>query len=142
MKQKRILAVASQGGHWRQLQEMSHAFVAHDVTFVSTSKEGDYCVMDCNGSRPWVGVLTAIQLLWITLKTRPDVVISTGALPGFIALVIARLFKARTVWIDSIANAEDMSLSGRLSRPLAELWLTQWPNVSARTGATYVGAVL
>jgi len=55
---------------------------------------------------------------------------------------VGYFFGARTIWIDSIANTERMSLSGRLSRPFAQLWLTQWPEVSDRTGATYVGAVL
>ena len=78
----------------------------------------------------------------IILRVRPHVVVSTGALPGLVALIVARMFRARTIWIDSIANTEEMSLSGRLSRPFAGLWLTQWPDVSRKTGAIYAGAVL
>jgi len=74
----------------------------------------------------------------IMREVRPDVVVSTGALPGLMALIVGYVFGARTIWIDSIANTERMSLSGRLSRPFAQLWLTQWPEVSDRTGATYV----
>lgn len=140
---KRVLAVASMGGHWRQLNEMTDAFEGHQVRFVSTSKElGDYCVRDCSRTQWWLGLITAAQLIWILLRVRPHVVVSTGALPGLVAIMLGRMFGARTVWIDSIANADEMSLSGRLSRPFAELWLTQWPGVSAQTGASYAGAVL
>lgn len=143
MDRKTVLAVASKGGHWRQLKEMSPAFDAYNVKFVCTCPEsGDYRVSDCSRTEWWRGFLTIAQLIYIMLRVRPDVVVSTGALPGFLALCVGRLFRARTVWVDSIANAEEMSLSGRLSKPIAELWLTQWPGVSARTGATYAGAVL
>ncbi|MDA8746846.1 UDP-N-acetylglucosamine transferase subunit ALG14 [Litoreibacter sp.] len=140
---RRVLAVASMGGHWRQLNEMTDAFVGHDVRYVSTSKElGDYCVRDCSRTHWWLGLITAAQLIWILIRVRPHVVVSTGALPGLVAIMLGRAIGARTVWIDSIANADEMSLSGRLSRPFAELWLTQWPGVSAQTGASYAGAVL
>jgi hypothetical protein len=37
------------------------------------------------------------------------------------------------VWIDSIANAEQISLSAKLARPYADLWLTQWEELSRKT---------
>ncbi|WP_298294691.1 UDP-N-acetylglucosamine--LPS N-acetylglucosamine transferase [uncultured Litoreibacter sp.] len=140
---KRVLAVASQGGHWRQLSALAGAFEGHICRFVSTSPElGDYCVRDCSRSKWWLGFITAVQLAWIIGRYRPDVVVSTGALPGLLSLIVARAFGARTIWIDSVANTERMSLSGRLCRPFAGLWLTQWPKVSAETGAEYAGSVL
>lgn len=143
MNRKTVLAVASKGGHWRQLMAMSAAFERYDVKFASTSPElGHYTLSECSRSHWWRGIVTIVQLIFVMVRLRPDVVVSTGALPGFLALCVARVFGARTVWVDSIANAEEMSLSGRLSKPIAELWLTQWPGVSARTGATYAGAVL
>lgn len=143
MDTKTVLAVASKGGHWRQLMEMSVAFDGYNIKFASTCPEsGDYTLCECSRSKWWHGFVTIFQLFFIMMRVRPDVVVSTGALPGFLALCVARLFGARTVWVDSIANAEEMSLSGRLSKPIAELWLTQWPRVSAQTGATYAGAVL
>ncbi|MCY4180638.1 MAG: UDP-N-acetylglucosamine--LPS N-acetylglucosamine transferase [Litoreibacter sp.] len=138
-----VLAVASKGGHWRQLNAMAGAFSQYDVRFVSTDPElAEFCISECSRTEWWRGFVVAFQMIMIMWRLRPDVVVSTGALPGLVALVIARLFRARTVWIDSIANTESMSLSGRLSRPFAGLWLTQWPDVSRKTGAIYAGAVL
>ena len=143
MSKKTVLAVASKGGHWRQLMAMSAAFENYDVKFATTCPDsGDYYLAECSRTHWWHGFTTIFQLIHIMIRLRPEVVVSTGALPGFLALIVARVFGARTVWIDSIANAEQMSLSGRLSKPIAELWLTQWPGVSAQTGATYAGAVL
>ncbi|GIW73864.1 MAG: hypothetical protein KatS3mg103_0386 [Phycisphaerales bacterium] len=41
---------------------------------------------------------------------------------------------ARTVWVDSIANVEEMSMTGRLVGPYATLWLTQWPHLAQGDG--------
>ena len=67
--------------------------------------------------------------------------ISTGAAPGYLAIRGARLLRARTAWIDSVANVEEVSLSGRLASEQADLCLTQWPHLAAGR-VTYQGSVL
>lgn len=57
----------------------------------------------------------------IVLLHRPDIVISTGAAPGFFALLFGKLLGARTIWIDSIANAEQLSVSGQKVKLFADL---------------------
>ena len=68
-------------------------------------------------------------MLWVLLRVRPDVVISTGAAPGYFALRFGGLLGARTLWLDSIANAEELSLSGTKASRFADLTLTQWPEL-------------
>lgn len=79
---------------------------------------------------------------WIVIRERPDVVVTTGAAPGLVVLALARLLGARTVWVDSIANAERLSLSGRLAEGRADLVLTQWPELAREGGPRYLGGVL
>jgi hypothetical protein len=70
-------------------------------------------------------------------------VITTGSAPGLIALSMAKhLFGARTLWIDSIANCEQMSSSGLRARRFADVWLTQWPQLAGPDGPAHWGAVL
>jgi UDP-N-acetylglucosamine:LPS N-acetylglucosamine transferase len=147
---RRILAVASGGGHWQQLMQMRPAFAECDVSFATTiaglpeqfSAFPAAIVPDCSRDTPFQVPRCAWAIWWLIRKSRPDVVISTGALPGVIALALARRSGARTIWVDSVANAEEMSASGRLARRFADEWLTQWPHVAEATGATYAGSVL
>jgi UDP-N-acetylglucosamine:LPS N-acetylglucosamine transferase len=81
-------------------------------------------------------------MLYLILKVQPDVVVSTGAAPGYFALRFGKLFGARTIWLDSIANVSDLSLSGKMVKPYADLWLTQWPHLSTEQGPFYRGDVL
>jgi hypothetical protein len=46
------------------------------------------------------------------------------------------------MWIDSIANAQQLSTSGKLAGKFADVWLTQWPSVAKDHGPYYWGAVL
>lgn len=148
---RRIVAIASGGGHWIQLQRMRPAFEGCDVAYVSTYADyADdvaghrfYTVRDATRRDPWSLLVLGPQLIRVMLKERPDVVITTGALPGLMGLVVARLFsRAKTVWVDSIANCERLSTSGEQARRFADAWLTQWPDLSQPDGPEYWGAVL
>jgi len=149
-KSKKILAVASGGGHFIQLLRLRPAFEGHQTCFVTTingyqeTLGGARCFVVRDASR-WDKIGLVIMLLQLTavfIRVRPDVVITTGAAPGVFAVRLAKLFCARTLWLDSIANAEEISLSGELAGPHADLWLTQWPELERAGGPVFKGRVL
>ena len=150
MAKRRVLAVASGGGHWVQLQRLRPAMAHHDVTFVTTHAgyAGEaapfrlHVVNDASRNRKLGLILLAFRMLAILIRERPHVVITTGAAPGYLALRLGRLMGSRTIWIDSIANVDEMSMAGRLARQYADLWLTQWPHLASPDGPQFVGAVL
>jgi UDP-N-acetylglucosamine:LPS N-acetylglucosamine transferase len=147
---KKLLAVASGGGHWVQLLRLSEAFSDCEMVFVTvneayrTDVNGHkfYSVPDGTRKTPIRLIFTTLKLFWITCIERPDALISTGAAPGYLALRIARLFGARTTWIDSIANIDHLSMSGSMAGRYADLWLTQWPHLARECGPQFRGAVL
>lgn len=147
---KRVLAVASGGGHWIQLLRLQPAFEGCRIVYVCTNSgyrytvgsSPFYVVTDAHRGTRWRLLFCALRLGLIILFELPDVVISTGAAPGYFAIRIAKVLGAKTVWVDSIANASEMSLSGRLVRPFADLWLTQWKHIARSPGPHFVGAVL
>lgn len=156
---KRVLAVASGGGHWVQLCRLIPAWDGCAVTYVTTdpgyldgaiaaaaergqSRPGFYVVQEANRKQKLKVVKALLQVTMIILRVWPDVIITTGAAPGGVAIYIGSLFRRRTVWIDSIANAEELSMSGKRAKPYADLWLTQWEHVATPDGPDYRGSVL
>ena len=147
---RRILAVASGGGHFQQLMTLRPGYDTGEVTYMTTLPdlaaqfgEGpQVTVPDCNANTPLAALRCSGVIFWRVLRLRPHVVITTGALPGVIAVMWGRLMGARTLWIDSIANAEELSVSGRLARRVAHVTLSQWPEVAAATGTRYEGSIL
>jgi hypothetical protein len=146
----KILAVASGGGHWVQLHRMEPAFAGFDVVYVTVHPEYRsqvpeskfYCVNDATRWSKLALIVQALRIAWIIGKERPEVVISTGAAPGYFAVLFGRWFRARTVWIDSMANIEELSMSGSHVGRHADLWLTQWPHLAKAGGPQYGGSVL
>lgn len=150
LRQKKILAVASGGGHWVELLRISPAFEGHDVAFVTVDKTYRirsssarfYTIQDVTRWNKLRCMQTIAKLTWILMHERPDVVISTGALPGYFSLRLAKLFGIKTIWLDSIANVEELSMSGQKIGRHADLWLTQWPHLAVPNGPLYRGTVL
>lgn len=130
-----------------QLQRMRCAWNECRVSYVTTKsgyrkqvavdakKRGQkvpayYVVTDANRWQKVRLIRQVLEILFLVIKLRPDVVISTGAAPGFFALKIGKILGAKTIWVDSIANAEELSLSGQKVRSSADLWLTQWEHLA------------
>jgi UDP-N-acetylglucosamine:LPS N-acetylglucosamine transferase len=147
---KRLVAIASAGGHFNQLMLLRPGFEHHDVTYLTTlpglaeqfAAVPSALVPDCNADTPLRATAAAAVIFWRILKLRPQVVLSTGALPGVFAVLAGRVLGAHTIWIDSVANGEILSASGRLARRVAHLTLSQWPEVAAEAGVRYEGSVL
>jgi hypothetical protein len=147
---KRIIAIASAGGHWQQLMLLRPAYETHQVTYMTTlpglAERFDAApacrVPDCNRNTRLRALATAAVLAWHMLRLRPHVVITTGAMPGLIGLALGRALGARTIWVDSVANAEEMSASGKLARRVAHLRLSQWQNVAAAENVEFAGRLL
>lgn len=148
----RALLVASSGGHWVQLTRLVPAFEGMDVQFVTTAGTGAapagdrpvVVVSDASKSHPLNVFPVTLQLTKLILQFRPDIVVTTGAAPGAVALWLAKLLVgAQTVWVDSMANSEKVSLSGRLVAGAADLRLTQWQDLADPAGGIdCFGAVL
>ena len=146
----KLLAVSSGGGHWVQMMRIKQAFDDCAVTFVTVHdsyraevpNHKFYVVNDSNLRAKFELLKTAYRVARIVLTERPDIVISTGAAPGYFALRLGRLLGARTIWLDSIANVEQLSISGSKIGRFADLWLTQWPHLARPEGPHYAGSVL
>lgn len=147
---KKIVAISSGGGHWIELMRLRPAFDGHDVVYVTVSDTyrshvpgATLRVVDDVTRWDRAGLVKcATQVLALLLRERPDVVISTGALPGFFGIVIGKALRCRTIWVDSIANVEELSMSGQKVGHFADLWLTQWPELARPGGPHYAGAIL
>ena len=151
-KRLKVALVASSGGHLSQLLLLAESWKGYE-TFCITTVEvvGDklrkygnvYIVGECNREHPLRVILVLLRCINIILRERPDVVISTGAAAGCIVCFLGKFIGAKVAWLDSIANTEKLSLSGRLIRPFADLVLSQWPEVARKyNNVAYVGCVI
>lgn len=144
------MLVASAGGHWVQLNRLLPAFEGCELIFVTTEVKystvvGEDRFLVVPDASRW----NKLKMMWLALlmlkhivMVRPDVVVSTGAAPGFFAIFFGKKLGAKTIWLDSIANVGELSLSGQKVGPYADLWLTQWEHLAVSGGPKYVGSVI
>lgn len=71
-------------------------------------------------------LLNAAQSLWLLLRERPEIVISTGADVAVPTIVIAKLLGAKVVFIETSGSIEP-SLAGRLVYRFSDLFVVPWP---------------
>jgi len=145
----KILAIASAGGHWTQLLRLTPAFEGMDLVFVSTkdcfleevSQYKYYTIEDFSRKNKSKIPKTFKGIIKILRKEKPEVVLTTGAAPGLISLLVAKIFGIKTIWIDSIANVEKLSMSGKIASYFADRAYTQWAHLASNR-VIYRGNVL
>lgn len=145
----KILAIASVGGHWIQLLRLKPAFDQNELVFVSTKKSFAemvpghkyYNIPDFNRNNKLGLIRSLFKMAVIIKREKPKFVITTGAAPGLIGLFVGKIFGAKTIWIDSIANVEQLSMSGRIALKFSNRVYTQWPEL-AEKNIFYSGNVL
>ena len=148
----RICLVASAGGHMNQLLKLAESWKGYDTFYITTTaalkeklrEQGNvYIVGECNREYPWRVIQVLVRCISIILRERPDVVISTGAAVGCITCFLGKLVGAKVIWLDSIANVSHISLSGRMVRLFANLFLVQWPELAEKyRNVGYEGTVI
>jgi len=151
-KRVKVCLAGSAGGHLSQLLRLKDSWNGCDSFCITTSdtvreklqKYGKvYIVGECNRQHPIHVVKVLLGCIRAVLEQRPDVVISTGAAVGCMACFLGKLIGAKVVWIDSITNMEWISLSGRMSRCVADLFLVQWPDLAEKyENVEYAGAII
>jgi UDP-N-acetylglucosamine:LPS N-acetylglucosamine transferase len=146
----KVLLISSSGGHWVQMCRLLEAFKGCSIEFASTEKSYHqhhpkhvfHYVPDASRWNKAKLLWQALSVLFVLIKVRPDVVVSTGASVGLFALFFGKKLGARTIWLDSIANSDELSLSGRKVQKHADLYLTQWEHLAKEQGAEYAGSVI
>lgn len=135
-----------------QLLRLASSWVGYETFFITTTdvatnqlgKSGRvYVVGESNRKYPLRVFKVLCRCIRIIVCERPNVVISTGASVGCIACFVGKLLGARIIWIDSITNVEQISLSGRMVRYISDLFLVQWPELHAMyPNVEYAGTVV
>ncbi len=157
-KKQKVLAIASPGGHWIQLNKICNPLEDRfDMVYVTPGSQYSSAkktaqanksprkiinITDASATSKHKLIPLAFQLIMLFIKERPSAIISTGAAPGAIAFLLAKVLPIKTIWVDSIANTAEISRSGRMVKKHAEMVITQWEPLSDGKEIMYQGSIL
>lgn len=153
----KLVVGASAGGHANELEILLRAartsWPVEPSAFVTTmqitadgfARHGKpvHIVGEADRRKPLEAVKVLFRTLLIAARVRPSVVVTTGSMPLAVFCIWSKLLGAKIVWIDSVAQIDHMSVSGRFMRRIADLCLVQWPDlVHQYPGVEYSGELL
>lgn len=138
-KNIKILAVASAGGHWVELLRLQPAFNGFDVSYMSTNLsfaqtvKGHefYCIPEVSRWNKKRLFKVAFETAKVIFTKKPDVIISTGAAPGVMGIILGKMRGAKTIWVESMCHVEKISMSGKIARLFADQTYTQWQHLAS-----------
>jgi len=154
----KICLVCSRGGHLVEMLQIIDAFQGHDIFFAAGinhgTKEGAkeqevkqiaraYFAPNI-GANIWRLFKSLFWAFYILFKEKPDVIVSLGAEIALPFFYFGKLFGIKTIFIESWCRAENLSKTGQLVYPIADLFLVQWPQLLKTCGpkAQYKGSVI
>jgi UDP-N-acetylglucosamine transferase subunit ALG13 len=84
------------------------------------------------GRSPLRALANLRAALGVVVRDRPRLVVSSGAGVVVPFCLLARLFGARLVFVETMARVESLSLAGRVLSRVADRVLVQWPELAQR----------
>ncbi len=138
---KKVCLISSSGGHFeqllmlRKLSEYYDLFIVTEKTkYNKNDKKINYYVTQVNRKEIlfiFKMILIFFKSLFIYLKERPDVIISTGVLASIPMIFIGHLFKKKIIYIESFAKINSPTMTGNLvyKRKWADQFYVQWESM-------------
>ena len=138
---KKICLISSSGGHFEQLLMLRKLSNNHKIFIVTEKtkynkkdKKINYYVKQVNRKEMlFIPKMICIffKSLFIFLKEKPDVIISTGVLASIPMIFIGHLFKRKVIYIESFAKISSPTMTGKLvyKKNWADQFYVQWESM-------------
>ncbi len=150
-EKRRVLLVASPGGHLLQMLALEPAWGDRDRVWVTLERAdanqllaGEKIVFAHGPTvRNVANFLRNVCLAWVTIRRyKPEALLSTGAALAVPFFLVGRLCGVRLVYVESFTRVSGPGLSGKLVYPLTDEFFVQWPSALGRRRARYAGSVV
>lgn len=145
----KIGLVCSHGGHLTEMLRLLEAFDGHRTFFITydssrTRKLKDKYLLENIDRSPTRFLRSIPIILKILIKEMPDLIVSTGAEIAIPVFYLARLFRVKLIFLETLARVDKPSLTGKIVYPIADMFLVQWKRLLEKYGkkAVYEGAVI
>lgn len=138
---KTVLYISSTGGHLEELMQLKPLFKKYDYRIITEKDKANEKLKEEYGEKldflPY-GTRAKIfsyifKYLWLCIKTiylyikiRPKVIITTGTHTAGPMCYLGKIFGSKIIYIETFANTNKKTATGRLIYPIADLFIVQW----------------
>lgn len=154
---KKVLFIASTGGHLSELMELKPLFEKYDYHIITEKTDTTIKLKDkyknkisylVYGARNYMFSYmfkfpyNILKSLVLYVKIRPDVIVTTGAHTAVPMCYIGKFLKKKIIFIETFARVNSTSMSGRMINKIADVFIVQHPEMEkVYENAVYKGAL-
>ena len=138
---KQVLYISSTGGHLNELMQLAPSFSKYDYHIITEKDKTNEYLKEKYGKRisylpygtrskmfEYVFKYTFLifKTIFLYFKIRPKVIITTGTHTAGPMCYLGKLFGSKIIYIETFANINKKTATGRLIYPIADLFIVQW----------------
>lgn len=153
----RVMFISSTGGHLTELRKLSSLFSKYDFSIVTEATDNNKKLVDMypgrvsylvHGSKEYLFpyifkfIFNSFKSLILYFKYHPDYIVTTGAHTAVVMSYIGKIFGSKIVYIETFANINTKTVTGKLLYPISDLFIVQWQEMlKLYPKAKYFGGV-
>ena len=154
---KRVMFISSTGGHFNELLQLKKMFEKYDYSIVTEKdkittgykeKYKDKIYYLPYGTRSnlikyfFQFTYLCLKTIYLYIKLHPKFIVTTGTHTAVPMCYLGKLFGSKIIFIETFANRNSKTLSGKLVYPIADLFIVQWEEMlKFYPKAVYGGAI-
>ena len=138
---KKVLFISSTGGHLNELMQLSPLFEKYESYIITEKDKANENLKQIYGEKlyffPYVTraklftyifkyLYLCIKTIYYYFKIRPKVIVTTGTHTAGPICILGKLFGSKIIYIETFANTNKKTATGRLIYPIADLFIVQW----------------
>lgn len=144
---KKVMFIASTGGHLAELLQLAPCFKNYNYSIVTEKTKsnlglkkkypkrvhfiisGTYTTLKAKLIYPFKLFLNCWISLFLMLKIRPDVVVTTGSHNVGPMCCLAKIFRKKVIFIETFANSNSPTKAGKIIYKFADHFIVQWESM-------------
>ncbi len=121
----KICLVCSHGGHLSEMLQLMEAFEGHETFFITYDAartrelERKYLLRNI-GTNPLLMALAFVSTFKIICREKPKLIVSTGSEIAIPAFYLGKLFRIKTIFIESWTRIDRPTGTGKIVYPVSD----------------------
>ena len=154
---KKVLFISSTGGHLNELLQLKPLFKKYEYNIITEKDKANIDLKKEYGEKLYFlpygtraklftyifkYIFLCLKTVYLYFKINPKVIVTTGTHTAGPMCILGKIFGSKIVYIETYANTNKKTATGRLIYPIADLFIVQWEEMlELYPKATYGGRI-
>lgn len=154
---KKVLFISSTGGHLNELLQLEPLFKKYNYHIITEKDKTTVGLKDKYGKRidylPYgtrsklfsyifIYAFLILKTIFLYCKIRPKYIVTTGTHTVGPICYLGKIFGTKIIYIETYANINRKTATGKLIYPIADLFIVQWEEMlKLYPKAVYAGSI-